>query len=176
MSSEHGSTAFKPLELINRKFVNSVIFSAPFTPSKAYLTNFPYVRVFGVHTSFEFDTEFLDIFHETDSSDVPHGSLYTHKRSKADCENIIQGVPDVVYHGPTSFIPLTYDPYSGAKALGIYREIGNHDFQTINAGEIVQRILRSREMYEDRQRAKGQKAATEEAVHRREKLERQDAE
>ncbi|KAK3171001.1 hypothetical protein OEA41_003085 [Lepraria neglecta] len=109
------------------RYVNSVIFSAPFTPSKAYLTNIPY------------------------------------------------GTPDAVYHGPTSFMPLTYDPYTGAKELGIYHEVGSHDFQNVNAGEIVQRILKSREMYEARQRAKGEKATTEEAVKRREALEQEAA-
>lgn len=70
-------------------------------------------------------------------------------------------------------MPLTYDPYTAAKELGMYKEIGNHDFRTVNAGEIVQRILKSREMYEARQRAKGEKAATEEAVKRREALEQE---
>ncbi|KAL2041053.1 hypothetical protein N7G274_005997 [Stereocaulon virgatum] len=109
------------------RYINSVIFSAPFTPSKAYLTNIPY------------------------------------------------GTPDAVYHGPTSFMPLTYDPYIGAKQLGIYQEVGNHDFQNVNAGEIVQRILKSREMYEARQRAKGEKASTEEAMKRREAPEQEAA-
>lgn len=68
-------------------------------------------------------------------------------------------------------MPLTYDPYVAAKELSIYQEIGNHDFQNVNAGEIVQRILKSREMYEARQRAKGEKATTEEAVKRRELME-----
>lgn len=72
-------------------------------------------------------------------------------------------------------MPLTYDPYTAAKELGIYHQIGNHDFQNVNAGEIVQRILKSREMYEARQRAKGEKAATEEAVQRREKMEQEAA-
>lgn len=128
MSSKFGpNNDFAPLELSHRKYVDSVIFSAPFTPSKAYLTNIPY------------------------------------------------GIPDAVYHGPTSFMPLTYDPYTAAKVLGIYHEIGNHDFQNVNAGEIVQRILKSREMYEERQRAKGEKAATEEAVQRREAMEQEAA-
>ena len=105
------------------QYINSVIFSAPFTPSKDYLKNLPY------------------------------------------------GIPAAVYHGPTSFIPLTYDPYIAAKELSIYQEIGNHDFQNVNAGEIVQRILKSRETYEARQRAKGEKAATEEEVKRREAME-----
>lgn len=70
-------------------------------------------------------------------------------------------------------MPLTYDPYTAARDLNIYLEIGNHDFQTVNAGEIVTRIMRSREMYEARQRAKGEKAATEEAVKRREQLEKE---
>ncbi|KAK0514631.1 hypothetical protein JMJ35_003248 [Cladonia borealis] len=108
------------------RFVNSIIFSAPFTPSKAYLANLPY------------------------------------------------GTPDAVYHGPTAFMPLTYDPYIAAKEMGIYQEIGHHEFQNVNAGEIVQRILKSREMFEARQRAKGEKAVTEEAVKRRETME-QDA-
>ncbi|KAL8784668.1 MAG: hypothetical protein Q9213_003838 [Squamulea squamosa] len=109
------------------RYINSVIFSAPFTPSKAYLTNLPF------------------------------------------------GTPHAVYHGPTTFMPLTYDPYIAAKELGVYREIGNHDFQNVNAGEIVQRILRSRQMYEDRQKKKGEKAAGEEAVRRREHMEKEAA-
>jgi len=72
-------------------------------------------------------------------------------------------------------MPLTYDPYVAAKELNIYQEIGNHDFQNVNAGEIVQRILKSREMYEARQQAKGEKAATEEAVKRREAMEKEAA-
>ncbi len=73
-------------------------------------------------------------------------------------------------------MPLTYDPYADAKSLAIYQEIGSHDFQDVNAEEIVQRIMKSREMYERRQRAKGEKAVTEEAVKRREGLEREAAE
>lgn len=73
-------------------------------------------------------------------------------------------------------MPFTYDPYSAAKELGIYRDVGDHIFQHVNAGEIVQRILKSREMYEERQRKKGEKAAGEEAVRRREEMEREAAE
>lgn len=102
--------------LILQQYVDSVIFSAPFTPSQTYLDNLPY------------------------------------------------GTPAAVYHGPTSFMPLTYDPYTAAKKMSIFKEIGHHEFQDLNAGEIVQRILKSREVYEARQRAKGAKAITEEAV------------
>ncbi|MCJ1422510.1 hypothetical protein MMC29_000390 [Sticta canariensis] len=104
------------------RYINSIIFSAPFTPTAAYLTNFPF------------------------------------------------GTPNAVYHGPTSFMPLTYDPYTVAKALHIYKQIGNHAFQNVNAGEIVQRILKSREMYEERQRAKREKTAVEQAAQRREAI------
>lgn len=79
------------------------------------------------------------------------------------------GVPDVVYHGPTTFIPLTYDPYTAPKQMGIFRQINDHPFQHVNAGEIVDRILRSREAYEERQRAKLQKAIIEEQVKSEEK-------
>ncbi|KAL9030907.1 MAG: hypothetical protein Q9196_001015 [Gyalolechia fulgens] len=109
------------------RYIHAVIFSAPFTPSKEYLTDFPF------------------------------------------------GTPHAVYHGPTAFMPLTYDPYVGAKDLGIYRQIGGHDFQNVNAGEIVQRILRSRQMFEERQRRKGEKAAGEDVVRRRELMEEEAA-
>ena len=72
-------------------------------------------------------------------------------------------------------MPLTYDPYVAAKDLGIYEEIGAHDFQGVNAGEIVQRILKSREIYEARQKAKGEITTTEEAVKRRGILEEEAA-
>lgn len=70
-------------------------------------------------------------------------------------------------------MPLTYDPYSAARAMGIYKEIGAHAFAEVNAGEIVQRILKSRDMYEARQRAKGVKAGAELAAREREILEEQ---
>jgi ethanolamine-phosphate cytidylyltransferase len=68
-------------------------------------------------------------------------------------------------------MPLTYDPYAAAKTLNIYREIANHDFQKVNAGQIVERIMKGRVMYEERQRQKGEKGATEEAEKRRQELE-----
>ncbi|TVY43574.1 Ethanolamine-phosphate cytidylyltransferase [Lachnellula occidentalis] len=105
------------------KYVNSVIFGAPFTPTRAYLTSTPW------------------------------------------------GTPDAVYHGPTSFMPLTYDPYIAPKDMGIYKEIGMHDFASVNAGQIVQRIMKSRDMYEERQRLKGVKGIGEDAQRTREKLE-----
>ena len=59
-----------------------------------------------------------------------------------------------------------------AKALNIYREIANHDFQHVNAGEIVARIMKGRAMYEERQRLKGEKGLTEEAEKERQERER----
>ncbi|KAL9102779.1 MAG: hypothetical protein Q9163_002097 [Psora crenata] len=106
------------------RYIDCLIFSAPFTPSTAYLSSLPFGR------------------------------------------------PDAVYHGPRSTMSLTYDPYADARKLGIYQEIGAHEFQNVNAGEIVQRILKSRTMYEARQRARGGKAAAEEAVLWQEALER----
>lgn len=68
-------------------------------------------------------------------------------------------------------MPLTYDPYTTPKEMNIYREIGKHDFEEVNAGTIVQRIMRSRAMYEERQRKKGEKADVEAAARQREILE-----
>lgn len=70
-------------------------------------------------------------------------------------------------------MPLSYDPYAPAKQLRIYREIANHSFQNVNAGEIVSRIMKSRAAYEERQRIKGEKGAGEEAEKRRQELERE---
>lgn len=70
-------------------------------------------------------------------------------------------------------MPLTYDPYAAAKDLNIYREIENHDFQNVNAEEIVARIMKGRALYEERQRKKGEKGVTEEAEKRRQEMERE---
>lgn len=81
-----------------------------------------------------------------------------------------------MYHGPTAFIPLTYDPYAAPKEMGLYREIGHHNFEDVNAETIVQRILRSRDQYEARQRAKGTKAGHEAAYREKEMLQEKEAE
>lgn len=107
------------------QYINAVVFSAPFTPTPAFLNSLPY------------------------------------------------GTPDVVYHGPTSFMPSVEDPYKDAKQLGIFQEVPAHDFQHVNAGEIVERIMASRAMYEERQRKKGIKGAGEDAIRRREELEKE---
>lgn len=88
--------------------------------------------------------------------------------SQSYLENIPWGTPNVVYHGPTTFIPLTYDPYTAPKKMGIFREVDQHDFQHVNAGEIVGRILKSREAYEARQRAKLDKGVAEDLVKSKE--------
>ncbi|KAI6089996.1 ethanolamine-phosphate cytidylyltransferase [Hypoxylon rubiginosum] len=105
------------------RYVSAVIFGAPFSPTKPYLTSSPY------------------------------------------------GTPDAVYHGPTAFMPLSYDPYSAPKEMGIFQEVSNHEFQDVNAGTIVQRIMKSRSLYEERQRKKGMKAVGEAEHRQREILE-----
>ncbi|KAI5860311.1 cytidylyltransferase [Durotheca rogersii] len=105
------------------RHVNAVIFGAPFSPTKSYLTSSPW------------------------------------------------GTPDAVYHGPTAFMPLSYDPYTAPKEMGIFREVPSHEFQDVNAGTIVHRIMKSRDLYEERQRKKGVKAVGEAAHRQREILE-----
>lgn len=61
-------------------------------------------------------------------------------------------------------MPLTYDPYVAAKILNIYGEIGEHDYQHVNAEQIVQRIMKGRERYEERQKAKAAKAVCEATI------------
>jgi ethanolamine-phosphate cytidylyltransferase len=125
------------------RYINAVIFGAPFSPSTPYLEAVPIGKTL---------------------SD-PDKASYSRLCSI-----------DAVYHGPTTFMPLTYDPYTAAKEMGIYREIGDHPFSHVNAGEIVTRILKGREAFEERQRKKGEKSVGEEAVRRREQMEREAAE
>jgi ethanolamine-phosphate cytidylyltransferase len=106
------------------KYINAIVFNAPFTPTKSYLTGLPW------------DT------------------------------------PRAVYHGPTSFMPLTYDPYTAAKEMGIFYEVQKHSYDHVNAEEIVERIMRSRARYEARQRAKGEKAFIEAAAKAKEEQEK----
>jgi ethanolamine-phosphate cytidylyltransferase len=110
------------------KYISAMIFSAPFSPSKAFLQNIPF------------------------------------------------GPVSAVYHGPTAFMPLTYDPYLDAKEAGVFKQIQSHSFEQVNAGEIVNRILKAREVFAERQRRKGEKALGEEAARRREEMEREAAE
>lgn len=90
--------------------------------------------------------------------------------TKAYLEAIPAGHVSAVYHGPTAFMPLSYDPYSEAKAMGIFKTVENHDFAHVNAGEIVLRIMKGREAFEERQRRKGQKAIVEDAARQAEIL------
>lgn len=84
---------------------------------------------------------------------------------------------DAVYHGPTiSHLPGTHDPYTDAKSMGLLRDIPAHPFSHVNATEIVDRILKSRALYEERQRVKGVKGVGEEAVRRREAMEKEQEE
>jgi ethanolamine-phosphate cytidylyltransferase len=68
-------------------------------------------------------------------------------------------------------MPAHHDPYTYSKNLNIFKEVPAHDFQHVNAGEIVERILKSRAMYEERQRVKGVKGIGEEGVKKREQME-----
>jgi ethanolamine-phosphate cytidylyltransferase len=91
-------------------------------------------------------------------------------------KNLPCGMPDVVYHGPTSEMGRTVeDPYVDAKSLGVFVETERHRFQEVNAANIVKRILDRRGEYEERQRKKGSKAVGEEAHRRREEMEREAA-
>lgn len=95
--------------------------------------------------------------------------------SKPYLEAIPLGRVSAVYHGPTAFMPSTYDPYTDAKDMGILREIEPHPYANVNAGEIVQRIMKGRQAFEERQRRKGEKAVGEEATRQREIMEQKQA-
>ena len=62
----------------------------------------------------------------------------------------------------------TPDPYAAAREMGIFRTVPQHAYSDVNAGTIVERIMRSRDLYEARQRAKGIKASAEEEARHQE--------
>lgn len=75
--------------------------------------------------------------------------------------------PDAVYHGPTT--SPGRDEYADAKTLGIYIETLAHDFQEVNAEQIVGRIMDRKEDYIERQRKKGIKSLVERQAEAEEK-------
>lgn len=111
--------------VVQCKYIHAAIFSAPYTPSKHFLSNLP-------------------------------------------C-----GMPDAIYHGPTSSVITAADPYADAKGLGIFTQTAEHVFQEVDAAQIVQRILGRRAEYEERQRKKGEKGVGEEEQRVREEMERE---
>lgn len=114
--------------VVQCKYVHSVVFGAPFVPTKTFLTG-------------------LLAMSATDKSH-----------------------PDVVYHGPTSYMPALTDSYADARALSIFSETPAHNFQDVNAAHIVKRIMDNRAQYEDRQRKKGVIGVGEEATKKREQM------
>ena len=84
--------------------------------------------------------------------------------SEAYLANLPCGTPSALYHGPTDFIPVDYDPYIDAKRMGILKQIPDHPYKHVNAAEILARIEKGRAAFEERQRRKGQKATVEELL------------
>lgn len=111
----------------------------------------------------------------TNTTQYVHAAIFgsPFSLSRAFLLTLPYSTPLAVYHGITKFMPLNYDPYAVSKALNIYREIANHEFQNVNAAEIVARIMKGRKMYEERQRKKGEKGAGEESERIRQELERE---
>lgn len=89
--------------------------------------------------------------------------------SKAYLQTLPMGSVSAVYHGPTAFIPLDYDPYVDAKAMGILQQIPDHPYKHVNAAQIMDRIEKGRAAFEERQRRKGVKAVGEEAIRAEER-------
>lgn len=63
---------------------------------------------------------------------------------------------------------MTFDPFSEAKKLRIFTEVPPHDFQDVNAGHIVDRIMHSRHQFEERQRKKAAKSVVEKEARQQE--------
>jgi len=65
--------------------------------------------------------------------------------------------------------PREGDPYEAIKSTHDFREIPKHEWSHVNAGQIVERIMKSRGLYEERQRRKGAKTELEVELEAKEK-------
>ncbi|GME99628.1 unnamed protein product [Ambrosiozyma monospora] len=75
--------------------------------------------------------------------------------------NLIPNKVLKVFHGPT---PEDHDPYTEIKKVGLFEQLGPHEFDSITTKDIVNRVLKNREAYEERQRRKGWKAEVEKKI------------
>ncbi|VEU20389.1 DEKNAAC101268 [Brettanomyces naardenensis] len=71
------------------------------------------------------------------------------------------------FHGPTRELD---DPYSEARELGIYQQLGEHAYDSMTTEDIVERVLENRKAYEQRQKRKGWKSERENVLRQQEKL------
>lgn len=81
-----------------------------------------------------------------------------------------------VVHGPT---PIQTDggtkeefPYTDCEEDGIYYQLPHHQYDDVTSTQIVERVLKYREQYEERQRKKGIKAQNEVQLEQEEKKNR----
>ncbi|KAI9883939.1 MAG: hypothetical protein M1823_004283 [Watsoniomyces obsoletus] len=123
------------------KYIQAIIFSAPFIPTAKYLELVPYgdgipARVYHGPTNPVLHTRIPPTI-------LPPLSSSSHRDTNTD---------------------TVVDVYRDAKMLGIYKEIPRHDYQNVNAEMIVQRILMNRKAYEERQRMKAAKSAVEDVI------------
>lgn len=98
---------------------------------------------------------------------VPYREFLKTAESQANI-HIVQ-----VVHGPT---PIQTDhgtkeefPYTDCQEDGIYKQLPHHRFDDVTSTQIVERVLKYREQYEERQRKKGIKAQKEIVLENEEK-------
>lgn len=77
-----------------------------------------------------------------------------------------------ILHGPTPVViekaTKEFDPYEYAKSHDMFEAIGPHKFDDVSSSTIVDRVLRYKEQYEERQKKKGWKAENESALRQQE--------
>lgn len=71
-----------------------------------------------------------------------------------------------VFHGPTHL--SEGDPYEEVQKLGIFEQIGDHQYADMTTEQIVERVLDNRKLYEERQRKKGWKSQHEKELRQAE--------
>ncbi|QIW97376.1 hypothetical protein AMS68_002894 [Peltaster fructicola] len=148
--------------VIQCRYIHTVVFNAPHTPSKAYLSTLPPVTQAG--------KQHPDVVYHGSTSSMPmlppSPVLRRPATARTDSTASVASTKSV-----TSKPNL--DTYADARSLGIFVETQPHAFQGVTTEQIVQRILDNRIQYEERQRKKGMKVVGEEAAWQREKLEKE---
>lgn len=152
--------------VVQCRYVHAVVFNAPHTPTKAFLTSLPPVS--------QSSNKLPDaVYHGSTSSmpPLPPSPTISRRPTATRSDSTASNTSIVSIKSVTSKPNL--DTYTDARALGIFVETPPHAFQDVTTEQIVQRILDNRARYEERQRKKGLKTITEEATHQREKLEQE---
>lgn len=156
------NTVERGLCVIQCRHVHAVVFGAPHMLTKTFLASLPPVTQAG--------KPHPDVVYHGPTSSMPPVPPAADSQRPMPPRTTSTTTASSHFSAPAR---LASDSYADARALSIFVETPAHAFQDVTTEQIVQRILDNRVQYEERQRKKGMKGTGEEAVWRREQMEKE---